>query len=287
MHDFYAHSRPVPLDQADGLRRMFAGRQHRVLPLVANPYVPFSGVVLDRLSAVLSCGLSTELSNVLPAVLPAVLPFPGCQVLVVDASSASPPPHEMAALDLSAGIEGVSPRVAYLPAGGLPMAYVDTRGSAGGFIDAVQRAAPQAELILLHADAPDLARIFKRRAARPLLIGSDHPDSIKHAYAGAKLLAQRCTLLSFDLLLAAAPQSPRAASIAQSLAGCIETFLGGVLCHTALIDPAGDPAAPPDTTLAALLAAQLALDELADAAAAYPFQTATRSTPATARPAFR
>ena len=51
MHDFYAHSRPMPLDQADGLRRMFAGRQQRVLALVANPYVAFSGVVLDRLVA--------------------------------------------------------------------------------------------------------------------------------------------------------------------------------------------------------------------------------------------
>ena len=279
MHDFYAHSRPMPLDQADGLRRMFAGRQRWVLPLVANPYVPFSGLVLDRLSAVLSGRLS--------ALLPNVVPVPGCQVLVVDASSASPPPHEMAALDLSAGIEAVSPRVAYLPAGGLPMAYVDTRGSAGGFINALQRAAPQAELILLHADAPDLARIFKRRAARPLLIGSDHPDSIKHAYAGAKLLAQRCTLLSFDLLLAASPQSPRAASIAQSLAGCLETFLGGVLCHTALIDPAEDPASPPDAALAALLAAQLSLDELTGPTPPHPLHIAPAPAPATARPAFR
>ncbi len=275
MHDFYAHSRPMPLDQADGLRRMFAGRQQRVLALVANPYVAFSGVVLDRLAAVLAA--------------------PGRQVLVVDASGASPPPHEMAALDLAAGIEAVSPRVGYLPASGLPMAYVDTRGSAGGFIDAVQRAAPRADVVLLHADAQDLARIFKRRGARPLLIGADHPDSIKHAYAGAKLLAQRCGLLTFDLLLAAAPQSPRAASIAASLAGCAETFLSAVLCHTALIDPAGDPAAPPDAALAALLAAQLALDDSADrqdTRSAYLPTPAPAISPAPAaaqpaRPAFR
>ena len=247
MDDFYAHSRPMPLDQADGLRRMFAGRQQRVLALVANPYVAFSGVVRDRRAAVQAA--------------------PGRQVRVVDASGASPPAHEMAALDLAAGIEAVSPRVGYLPASGLPMAYVDTRGCAGGFIDAVQRAAPKAELILLHADAHDLARIFKRRAARPLVIGADHPDSIKHAYACAKLLAQRCGLLTFDLLLVAAPQSPRAASIAKSLAGCAETFLGAVLCHTALIDPAGDPTAAPDAALSTLLAAQLALDDTTDTSA--------------------
>jgi flagellar biosynthesis protein FlhG len=266
MSDFYSRSRPMPLgqplDQADGLRRLFAGREHllgRVLPLVANPYVAFSGVVLDRLAAVLSAQ--------------------GRQVLVVDAAQASPPPNELAAVDLAACIERVSVRVSYLPAGGLPMAYVDTRGSAHGFIDAVQRAAPQADVILLHADAHDLVRVFKRRAARPMLLGADHPDSIKHAYAGAKLLATRCELLSFDLLLAAPPQSPRVAAIAHSLAGCADTFRGAVLCHTALIDPAVDPAAPADAALSSLLAAQLALDAAADslpasAAHAAPAQAA-------------
>ena len=264
MHDFYAPLSAAPQDQADGLRRMFAGRQRRVLPLVANPYVAFSGVVLDRLAAVLSRA--------------------GRQVLVVDASSASPPPHEMAALDLAVCIESVSPGVGYLAASGLPMSHVDTRGCAGNFIDAVQRAAPQADIVLLHADAQDLARIFKRRAARPLLIGADHPDSIKHAYAAAKVLAARCALLTFDLLLVAAPQSPRAAAIAHSLGGCCETFLGAVLCHTALIDPTTEPTTAPDAALAALLAAQLALDDLAPAAGV----AGLRATPASsASSAFR
>ena len=244
MQDFYSHSRPQPLDQADGLRRMFAGRRRRVLPLVANPFVAFSGLVLDRLGAVLA--------------------GQGREVLVVDAASASPPPHEMAALELSACIERVGQRLCYLPAAGLPMAYVDTRGCAGRFIDALQAAAPQAEVILLHADASDLARILKRRAARPVLIGADHPNSIKHAYAGAKLLAQRCSLMTFDLLLAASPQSPRAAAITQSLAGCAETFLSAMLCHAALIDPAEEASAPADEALSELLAAQLALDETSD-----------------------
>ena len=255
MHDFYASSRPVPLDQADGLRRMFAGRRRVVLPLAANPYVPFSGVVLDRLAAVLAA--------------------PGRQVLVVDAAAASPPPHELAALDLGVCVEHLSPRVAYLAARGLPMAYVDTRGCAGSFLDALTRAVPQAEVVVLHADAQDLVRVFKRRAARPVLLGADHPDSIKHAYAGAKLLAGRCSLMTFDLLLAAPPQSPRVAAIAQSLSGCAETFLGALLLHTAVIDPAGDPGEPPDAALASLLAAQLALDEDARALSAPAASSAT------------
>ncbi len=241
MRDFYASSRPAPLDQADGLRRLFAGRRRQVLPLAANPHVAFSGVVLDRLAAVLAAQ--------------------DRQVLVVDACASSPPPHELAALDLAAGIERLSPRVSYLPARGLPLAHVDTRGCADSFIDALQQAAPQVDTILLHADGLDLARMFRRRAARPMLLGADHPESIKHAYANCKLLVQRCGLMTFDLLLAAAPSSPRATSIAESLAGCADNFLGATLLHTAIVDPAGDAAAPAGEDLAPLLAAQLALDD--------------------------
>ena len=245
MRDFYATSAPMPLDQADGLRRLFAGRQRHVLPLAANPHVAFAGVVLDRLAAVLA--------------------DQDREVLVVDAASSSPLPHELAQLELAACVEPIAPRVAYLPARGLPLAYVDTRGSAGAFIDAVQLAAPQAEVVLLHADAADLARLLKHRAARPLLIGGDHPESIKHAYASAKLLAQRCGLMTFDLLLAAAPQSPRAASIAASLGGCVEKFLGAMLRHSALVDPAADTGEPASPALLRLLTEQLALDDEAGA----------------------
>jgi len=252
MRDFYAPSFDsgapgAPLDQAHGLRRLFAGRARHVLALAANPHVAFSGIVLDRLAAVLAAQ--------------------GHDVLVVDASSMSPPPHELVAVELAACIEQLAPRVSYLPARGLPRAHVDTRGSAAGFIDALQQAAPQTDVILLHADGVDLARIFKRRAVRPILLGADHPESIKHAYANIKLLVQRCALMSFDLLLAAAPTSPRAVNIAESLAGCADNFLGATLLNTALIDPAGDPAEPADDVLAHLLDAQLALDAMPGAAA--------------------
>lgn len=239
MTDAHLH---LPLDQADGLRRLFAGRGRHVLALAANPHVTFGGIVLDRVAGVLAAA--------------------GHQVLVVDAAASSPAPHELARVNLAACIERVALRVAYLPARGLPLTYVDTRGSAGAFIDALQQAAPEADVLLLHADALDLARLLKRRAVRPLLLGADHPESIKHAYASCKLLVQRCGLMSYDLLLAAAAQSPRAAGIAASLGSCADGFLGATLRDWALIDPAGDAADAPDDALARLVGAQLEGDEI-------------------------
>jgi flagellar biosynthesis protein FlhG len=233
----------APLDQADGLRRLFAGRQRSVVPLAANPHGASSARVLDRLAELLAAQ--------------------GRHVLVVDAASTSPLPHELASVDLAACVLNVAPRVSYLAARGLPLDYVDTRGSSGAFIDAVQAAAPQADVLLLHADGVDLARLLKRRPVRPVLLGADHPESIKHAYANAKLLVRRCELMTFDLLLVAAPLSPRAAGIAESLGGCLETFLGAVLRRAALLDIAAAPDARSRADLCRLLAAQLALDEVA------------------------
>lgn len=249
MRDFYATSTPIPLDQADGLRRMFAARRCRVLALAANPHVAFGGVVLDRVAA----GLEAL----------------GREVLVVDAAVGAPAPHELAALDLAAGIERVSDHVGYLPARGLPLRFVDTRGSAAGFLDALQAAVPRAGAMLLHADATELARLLARRAVRPLLLAADHPESLKHAYASAKLLVQRTGLATFDLLLAAGAQSPRLDRIVSSLAHCAERFLGALLCDWALVDPAGEPAAS-DDELGPLLQAQLELDSDASMPAVAP-----------------
>jgi flagellar biosynthesis protein FlhG len=265
MRDFYDPAVPAPQDQADGLRRLFAGRRRQVLALAANPHVPFGSLVLDRLAAVLSAQ--------------------GHEVLVVDAAETSPPPHELSSVDLAACVEPIAPRVAYLPARGLPLSYVDTRGSAASFIDAAFLAAPQATVMLLHADGVDLARLLKHRNARPLLIGADHPESIKHAYANAKLLVRRCALMTFDLLLTATPQSPRVAGIEHSMASCLENFLGAVMRHCALVDPAGDPAEAPDEALSRLLVAQLALQD-APAATPHPHPGAWAGAATQARAVF-
>ncbi len=237
MPDFYASTPHMPLDQADGLRRMFAARAPCLLPLVANPHLFNASVLLDRVAEVLAGA--------------------GRQVLVVDAAASAPPPPELVQLDLAPCIEMISRRVAYLPARHLPLQYVDTRGCAASFIDALQAAWPQADAIVLHAEALDLARVLKHRTARPLLLAADDPESLKHAYASCKLLVQRCGLMTYDLLLSAPGQSPRLASIASSLSGCADQFLGAVLRNCAPVDPAVPADAAAEPPLLHLLQAQL------------------------------
>ncbi|MBL8324327.1 MAG: flagellar biosynthesis protein [Rubrivivax sp.] len=266
MRDFYAVSAPMPLlDQAEGLRQMFADRAgaRQVLALAANAHVTHSALALDRLAA----GLSRL----------------GRQVLVVDAADSAPPPHELSRLELTAGVELLRPGVAYLPARGLPLQFVDARGSAARFVEALFEAVPSADVVLLHAEAGDLARALARRVARPLLLAADHPESLKQAYASCKLLKQRTGLATFDLILLASARSPRIAGIVNSLRGTADGFIGALVGQWALIDPAA-PAQPldgalavaagrdadaPDARLQALLAAQLALDP-ADGAAGVP-----------------
>jgi len=247
MHDFYRPAAASPTDQAHGLRRLFAGTtEPKVIALVANPHVAFASVVLERLTTVLDAM--------------------GQHTLVVDAADSSPAPPELAALDLCAAIETLSPRVSYLAARGLPAHHVDTRGSSAQFLDRLQAAAPQARVLLVHAGASDLVRLFGRRALRPLLLAADQPDSLTHAYAAMKLLVTRSALMSYDLLLAAPPSGRRVPTIAQRLASCADSFLGAVLHDWVAIDPACDVRDSPGEALCALVAAQLRTEPPADAA---------------------
>lgn len=234
------HAFDGPADQASGLRRLFGPVRRRLLAVAANPFVPAGQALLETLSAALAAQ--------------------GRQVLVVDAASTAPAPHETAFFDLAAGVERLHDQVSYLAARGVPLAHVDTHGSASAFVEAAFDAAPDRDLMLLHADPTDLARMLGRRPVRPLLLGADRPESIKQAYAACKLLSQRCGLMTFDLVLAADPHSPRVAAIADRLGSCADNFLGAVLHDWAVVDPLLDPMAAHDPGLVRLLAAQLLLD---------------------------
>lgn len=242
--------RPAPLDQAHGLRRLFAHAQVRFVPVVSNPHVAFGGVMLERL-----CTAFAE---------------HGLHTLVVDAAERAHTAGDIALLELAACIEELSPQVSFLAARGLPLRFVDTTGSTAAFLQAVGDAAPQCEVVLVHAPASDLCRLFARgREARPvcpLLLADDRPASVTHAYAALKLLVQRAGLMVHELLLGAAPQSPRAGRIAMQLAVCADDFLGAVLRDWVQIDPATDAGEAPTAALRRLVRARLRDDDALPAA---------------------
>lgn len=234
-------------DQAAGLRRLFGSTRQRFVALAHNEQVPQASLVIDRL-----CSAAGAL---------------GLHTLVVDAAEAAPAPHEMALIDLPSCVEPLSDEVSYLAARGLPIRHVDTQGHCSGFLDALVRAAPQADLVLVHAGTADLARLFAGRRMRPLLVGADTPRAMTEAYASLKRLAQRPGWLAHDVLIVADRNGPRTERLGESLAECAERFLGAAIHDCVVIDPGADALAVPDPRLINLLRAQLAQDLLHDSAA--------------------
>lgn len=216
-------ARALPGDQADGLRRLFSAQRPRFIAVVANAELACSGLVLERLARV--CLAASR------------------RTLVVDVADSAPAPPEWAAADLAAGIEALAPGLDYLAARGLPLRYVNTHGSCAGFLKALSEAAPAADVVIVHAQASELGRLFAGRAVRPLLLAADHPASVTQAYAGLKLLALRHSLMAFDLLLVAAPGGARVPRIAEQLALTADRFIGAALRDWVCIDP-GDGATP-------------------------------------------
>ena len=238
-------------DQADGLRRMFSGSRTRFVPVVSNPHIAFGGVLLERLCTAFAERKATT--------------------LVVDAAERASEAGEMALVDLGQCIERLSARVSYLPARGLPIRFVDSTGSTQGLLHALAEAAPRSNVVLVHASAPELCRLFSQRRAGsastevpcPIVLAEDRPDSVTHAYAAMKLLTQRAGLPVFDMVLGAAPHSPRAERIATQMASCADGFFGAVLRDWARVDPAGDATEPPSLALARLVAHRLGTESIA------------------------
>jgi flagellar biosynthesis protein FlhG len=253
-------SKPMPLDQADGLRRLFARHRVKFVPVVSNPHVAFGGMMLERLCA----GFSEH----------------GLHVLVADASERASAGSELAMVDLADAIEPLSAQVSYLAARGLPIRHVDAGGSTAPFLQAITDAAPHADVVLVHAPASELCRLFARSAelarrsgddsglVRPLLLADDRPASVTHAYAAMKLLTQRAGLVVHDLMLGAAPHSPRAERIAMQLATCADDFLGAVLRDWVRLDPAAHAHEPPCDALRRLVRETLRLDAVPASTAA-------------------
>jgi len=237
-------------DQAAGLRRIFAASRTHYVALVQNEFLSGAPLVLERL-----CAAAAQL---------------GLRTLVVDAADGAPPPREMALLDLPSCIETISPDLWYLAARGLPIRHVDSQGRCGAFLHAIERAAPQANLVLVHAGVTDLARLLGTRRMRPLLQAADSPRCLTEAYAGLKRLAHRPGWMAHDLLVLADPRGPRTERLGECLAECAERFLGAAIHDCVVIDPAADAGAAADPRLMNLLRAQLAHDNLIEPDASAP-----------------
>jgi hypothetical protein len=232
-------------DQADGLRRLFAaGRRQRLVPVVFNAYADSTAVLLERLA-----GALIEL---------------GAHTLVVDAADSAPRANALAEVDLAAAIESLSPKLSYLAARGLPLRHVNTRGSCEAWLNHVEQAAPQADVLLVHANARDLVRLLGQREVRPILITSIEPESLTDAYTSMKLLAQRSGLFTFDLLTSMTGAPKAAQRIAERLADCADAFLGAVVREAVWLDHRDPPTASATPALARLAAHQLLSPESTD-----------------------
>lgn len=230
-----------PVDQAQGLRQMFASRVLRFIPVVANGQSGCGGVVLERLcAAYASFGLNT---------------------LVVDAADQARAPSELVAFDLAEGIETLSSQVSYMAARGLPLRHVDARGSCASLLPALADASPRSDVVLVHASASEIVRLFDQHAPnlslRPLVFTNDLAEGLTDAYAAVKILSQRGGWMSYDLLVCAVLESAQAEQVSTRLAQCSDNFLGVAQRSACQLDPHQDPSVNPDPHFMAMAAALL------------------------------
>lgn len=208
-------------DQAHGLRQMFKTQAMHFVPLASNTEVTAGGVVMERL-----CASFTAL---------------GLKTLVVDAGERARVPNELSAFDLSECIETLSEHVRYMPAHGLPLRCVDARGDSGSLIDRLASAAHGHDVVLVHASASELVRIFGQRSrgynVRPLVLTNGKPTGITQAYSAVKLMAQRASWLSYDLFVCTTQGESGSDRIAKRLSQCADAFLGAAQHAHHWIDP--------------------------------------------------
>jgi flagellar biosynthesis protein FlhG len=181
-------------------------------------------------------------------------------------------------VDLSNCIERLSPRVSYLARVACRCA-TSTRKGRRPFLEAVAEAAPQADVILLHASAAELARIVALREVRPLLLADTDPPAsprpMRHEMAHAARRADG--LQSADGLPSSAARGhPHRATASP----CADGFLGAVLRDWACLDPRASPTRrSPNCATWRRAAARGAARRLPDAAPSDPAAPGAQASP--------
>lgn len=220
------HAAPVGghscLDQASGLRRLFDGRSTRAVGVVSNPAVAWSGLLIEHLAHTLGAA--------------------GLHTLVVDASETAPEPGEWTALDLRWAIDVRCDQFSYLGARGLIRGHVDANGRAHAFLRRAADSAPWADVLIVHAPATDLMRVFSGQDWRPVVLADTTPTGVMQAYRSMKSIS-RCGLSTFDLLMESAAHPVLGPRLAMRLADSASRFLSWPVGVSVVVQsPAGaDP----------------------------------------------
>lgn len=202
-------------DQAQGLRRRFQRPQLQMLPLVANPHVAGTHRLLDALCRALGRH--------------------GLRCLVVDAVPGAGGQDRALAQALARGaglerwIEHVETHVAVLAADPAAWCAGADRALLARWSRALQQAAPDTDVVVFHAQAELLSRLFARHEVCPLVLCGDTPDSLTHAYAGIKTLSLQAGLRRQAVLLDLPRHEAQLPAAAVRLARCARDFLGAEL----------------------------------------------------------
>jgi flagellar biosynthesis protein FlhG len=225
-------------DQAAGLRRLFSrGAHQRFVAVASNPHVACAGVLLERLTAAFAAH--------------------GCRTLVMDATDGAGVPAAAVLEDPALGVEPLGEGLSYLAARGLAQGLRSMSGGAAPWLQRLAAAAPQCDVLLVHAEATDLSRFFDGRVLSPLLLATEGADSLAHALASLRLLSARHACPQFDVLLGTPMSSPQAAQAVRHLASWARGRLGLGLREGVAVDPARDGEAAAVPPLLARLATVL------------------------------
>lgn len=158
-------------DQAAGLRRLFAAEGPRVVSLVSNPQVTWSGVLIEHVGRA-----AARL---------------GFHPLILDAAETAPPADEWGRADLRGAVAHRHPEGSYLGSRGWLRHHLAAGRSGPQLLEAAGATAPWADLLIVHAPADDLAGLHGPKPWWPLLMVDTRADSLVQAYAGLKRLSRR------------------------------------------------------------------------------------------------
>lgn len=200
-------------DQASGLRRLFAADRPRVVSLVSNPQVTWSGMLIEHVGRA-----AVRL---------------GFHPLILDAADTAPQAGEWCLADGGGLVAHRHVQASYLGSRGLLRRTLMAGRSGDQLVDAAFAAAPWADVLIVHAPADDLAGLHGPQAWSPLMMVDTRVDSLVQAYAALKRLSRR-GLPTWSLMIEASAHPVLGPRLASRLDDSARRFLSWGL-HRAIV----------------------------------------------------